>query len=137
MRERQFLDEQSDLNASRILNRKEFKGFLTIEADQSLKEAIRMLKEKGISQMPVTREGEVVGSITEHRILSALLEGPGDADKEVSMIMSDPFPLVDLNTSSKEISSKIHKDNSAVLVKDRRGQLQIITEFDLIQALAG
>lgn len=137
MRDRQFLEEAPELNAQRIINNKEFKEFVTIEGHKPLKEAIGTLKELGISQMPVTKNGIIVGSITEHRILSVLLENPENADKEVSQIMSDPFPIVDLNTSSKEISSKIHKDNSAVLVKTRSGQMQIITEFDLIHAIAG
>jgi cystathionine beta-synthase len=137
MRERQFLDDTFELTALGIIDTKEMSEFVTIEAEKSLKDAIGVMRGLGISQLPVTAQGEIVGSVTESTILSALLESTDDAGNAVSRIMAPPFPVVDFNATTKEISSKIHKDNSAVLVKDRSGQLQIITEFDLIHAIAG
>jgi cystathionine beta-synthase len=137
MRERQFLDDTFELTALGIIDTKEMSEFVTIEAEKSLKDAIGVMRGLGISQLPVTDQGEIVGSVTESTILSALLESTDDAGNAVSRIMAPPFPVVDFNATTKEISSKIHKDNSAVLVKDRSGQLQIITEFDLIHAIAG
>jgi len=138
MRERQFLDaENKTLTARKILERKKETNFLTVTQDQPLKEATQLMRELGISQLPVVKDDEMVGSISEHRLLSSLLENPEDATKTVGELMAAPFPFVEMDASSKEISSLINKDNSAVLVKDLAGQTNIITEYDLIQAIAG
>jgi cystathionine beta-synthase len=50
--------------------------------------------------------------------------------------MNKPFPFVDLKTPVSEISKLISKENTAVLVKKQTADLAIITEFDLIEAMA-
>ncbi|MDZ4845891.1 MAG: pyridoxal-phosphate dependent enzyme [Chitinophagales bacterium] len=136
LRDRRFL-EVTMPDAESIIRKKEVKHFLTIAKDKSLREAIAVMKAKGISQLPVTENGELVGSVSEHIILNALLNNLADAQKNVGELMSPPFPFVDLNATTKEISALINKVNSAVLVTDRGGHLHIITEYDLIQAIAG
>ena len=50
--------------------------------------------------------------------------------------MTQSFPFVDLNTSIDKISSMISKDNSAVLVEDQEGKIEIITQYDIINAIS-
>jgi cystathionine beta-synthase len=54
----------------------------------------------------------------------------------VGDVMAKAFPFVDWNSTSTDISKHITKDNSAVLVTKPTGDLAIITEFDLIEAMA-
>ena len=56
--------------------------------------------------------------------------------QKVEEIMNPSFPLLDIQDSCQDISSKINKDNSAVLIQDSAGEYHIITEYDLIQAMA-
>jgi cystathionine beta-synthase len=51
--------------------------------------------------------------------------------------MTATFPFVDLNTSIDKISSLINKENSAVLVEDESGKIEIITQYDIINAISG
>lgn len=136
MRDRRFLDIALP-DADSIISRKERKAVVTVTKDKLLKEAVMLMKQNGISQIPVTDNGDFVGSITEHKILSALLADPASSNHTVADHMALPFPFVELSTTTKEISSLINKENTAVLVKDRTGSVQIITEYDLIQAIAG
>lgn len=136
LRDRRFLETVMP-DADSIISKKEVKQFVTIEKNKSLREAIALMKANGISQLPVTENGEIAGSVSEHRILSTLLNNPDDAKKNVGELMSLPFPFVDLKATTKEISALINKENSAVLVTDRQNNLHIITEYDLIQAIAG
>lgn len=52
-------------------------------------------------------------------------------------MMTASLPFVDLNTSIDKISSMINKDNSAVLVEDEQGKFEIITQYDIIEAISG
>ncbi|MDX2003623.1 MAG: cystathionine beta-synthase [Chitinophagales bacterium] len=138
MRERQYLDNRSEsISARSIVDRKQQKTFVTVQQYQTLTEAIHIMRDLGISQLPVLDGDKMVGSITEHSILSALLNEPADKDAAVEKIMAKPFPIVEANESTSAISKLINRDNSAVLVKDIAGNLNIITEYDLIQAIAG
>lgn len=136
MRDRRFLDIVLP-DADSIISRKERKAVVTVTKDKPLKEAVMLMKQSGISQIPVTDNGHFVGSVTEHKILSALLADPASSNHTVADHMAQPFPFVEMSTTTKEISSLINKENTAVLVKDRTGTVQIITEYDLIQAIAG
>ena len=137
MRDRQFLDEETkDITAASIVGRKQFKKFVTVSQGQTIGEAINIMKDLGISQMPVVNNEQVVGSVTEHSLLSHLLDG-AERNQKLNTVMGKPFPFVEWTSTSKDISSRISRENSAVLVKDIAGVTHIITEYDLIQAIAG
>ncbi len=135
MRERGFLEE-GVITAKSIIDHKDLKQFVTINKDAILQDAVRQMKELDISQIPITDGDDIVGSITESIVLSQILENPYNINNPVEKVMGKPFPIVDLNTPAAKISGMINKKNSAVLVKDTIGQIHIITEYDLIRAIA-
>lgn len=136
LRERGFLQDEK-LNAKSILAKKEATEIVTLDATKSVLEAINTIKSMNISQIPVTQQGMIVGKIAESEILTALLENPGLKSAQISEIMTATFPFVDLNTSIDKISSLINRENSAVLVEDESGKIEIITQYDIINAISG
>ncbi|MFD2288308.1 pyridoxal-phosphate dependent enzyme [Pedobacter petrophilus] len=136
LRERGFLQDEK-LTAKSILAKKEATEIVTLDATKSVLEAINTIKSMNISQIPVTQQGMIVGKIAESEILSALLENPGLKSAQISEIMTATFPFVDLNTSIDKISSLINRENSAVLVEDESGKIEIITQYDIINAISG
>ncbi|MEH3115601.1 pyridoxal-phosphate dependent enzyme [Pedobacter terrae] len=136
LRERGFLQDEK-LTAKSILSKKESTEIVTLDAQKSVLEAINTIKSMNISQIPVTQQGMIVGKIAESDILSALLENPGLKSAPISDIMTPTFPFVDLNTSIDKISSLINKENSAVLVEDETGKIEIITQYDIIKCNIG
>ncbi len=136
LRERGFLQDEK-LTAKSILSKKESTEIVTLDAQKSVLEAINTIKSMNISQIPVTQQGMIVGKVAESDILSALLENPGLKSAPISEIMTATFPFVDLNTSIDKISSLINKENSAVLVEDETGKIEIITQYDIINAISG
>lgn len=135
LRERGFLKDEK-LTAKSILSRRERQEIVTIDADKTVLEAINTIKTLNISQIPVTQHGKIAGKITESDILSSLLENPSMKSAGVQEVMTKPFPFVDLNTSIDKISLLINKENTAVIVEDELGRLEIITQFDIINAMA-
>ncbi|MDY0907146.1 pyridoxal-phosphate dependent enzyme [Pedobacter sp. CFBP9032] len=136
LRERGFLQDEK-LTAKSILAKKEATEIVTLDATKSVLEAINTIKSMNISQIPVTQQGMIVGKIAESEILTALLENPGLKSAQISEIMTATFPFVDLNTSIDKISSLINRENSAVLVEDESGKIEIITQYDIINAISG
>jgi cystathionine beta-synthase len=135
MRERGFLVNEP-VTAKSIIERKKIRELVTAQPKQHIAEAFQKMKELHITQLPVIEGDKVTGSITEHRILQLLVENPDNRSDEVGKVMGKPFPFVELNSTAAEISKLISKENTAVLVKANSGTLNIITEFDLIEAIA-
>ncbi len=135
LRERGFLNDEK-LTAKSILSKRGPQETVTVDCEKTVLEAINTIKTLNISQIPVTQQGMVIGKLTESDILNSVLENPSLKSSSVKEIMTASFPFVDLNTSIDKISSIINKDNTAVLVEDGQGNIEIITQYDIINAIS-
>ena len=135
MRDRGFLE--SELTVADIIASKESKSFISVDKNDTINEVMSLMRENQISQLPVMDNGEIVGSIIEKSILNHLLDtaNNGNGESIVADIISDPFPVVKISTSIKEINRYISKELPAVITKDNIGQHHIITQYDIIQSL--
>ncbi len=135
MRDRGFLKDEP-VNAKAITERKQIKELVYATTNETVAEAFQKMKELSLTQLPVVENNEPVGSITENMILHLLMENPYYRDSSVGKVMGKAFPVVELNATANEISKLISKANTAVMVKTNTGDWSIITEFDLIEAMA-
>lgn len=135
LRDRGFLKDEK-MTARDIMQKKETRQIITIDCEKTVLEAINTIKSLNISQIPVTQQGMVIGKITESDILNSLIENPSIKSQPIKNITTAPFPFVDLNTSIDKISAMINKDNIAVLV-EADGEIGIITQYDIINAISG
>ena len=135
LRERGFLTDEK-LTAKSILLKRGAQEMITIDCEKSVSAAINTIKLLNISQIPVTQQGMIVGKLTESDILNSVLESPALRSASVKQIMTASFPFIDINTSLNKISSIINKDNMAVLVEDAEGKIEIITQYDIINAIS-
>lgn len=137
MSDHQFIDAGNMLTAGEILRRKENRTpLIVLQKEQTLAEAIRIMRETHISQIPIASGRQVIGCLTESRVLNTILDDPNLKDSPVTLAMSDPFPFVLPSTRIDVISKMINKDNPAVLIQEENGDLDIITKFDLITVLS-
>ena len=136
LRERGFLKDEK-LTARSIIAKKEDAEIVTIDGEKTLLEAINTMHTLNISQIPVTQKDMVVGKLIDGDILKALMENPSLKSAKVEELMTASFPFVDLNTSIDRISALINKDNTAVLVETEAGKIEIITQYDIINAISG
>ncbi len=137
MQNHHFLAEGTMVTAEQILSQKSKNGgLMTLASDQTLSEAIRLMREKDVSQIPVTQQDQIIGSLDETRVLNTILDNPSLKEGPVTQAMSDPFPFVLGSTRLDVISKLINKDNPAVLVQKEDGDVDIITKFDLIGVLS-
>lgn len=135
MRERGFLTNEP-VTAKAIIERKKIRELIGVLETDTVAEAFAKMKEAHITQLPVMDGSEIVGSITEHRILNLLVDDANNKSQQIGKVMNKPFPVVELSATGTNISKLISKDNNAVMVKANSGKWHIITEFDLIEAMA-
>jgi cystathionine beta-synthase len=117
-----------DMNASHEL--------LTIEADKTLGEAVHIMSERDISQMPVTLGGRIVGSLNESQVFRLITGKPELKQTHVKDVMEAAFPFADISTPIGDLSHMITAENPAVLVRDfKTDKTFIITRHDILKAL--
>ena len=103
---------------------------------RKLEKLVKLLDELSISQLPVTKSGEFVGSISDTKLLNKLVENPELRDKPIAEIMDDPFKIIAMNTTVDTISSMMNHGDKALMVLDDKNEAHIITKQDLLMAFA-
>lgn len=135
MRERGFLEDA--MTVKDIISKKENKTFFSIEANQTVKEAMQVMKENDISQMPVVENNAIVGALNENDVLSCLLENPlQNSDELVKNIMAAPFSIVEESLPINKLNLFINRKSPAVITVDKAGISHIVTKYDIIQAMS-
>lgn len=137
MRDHGFVDSGKMATARSIIQKRNGATVLkTIDQTTKVGEAILTMNKNGIDQMPVVSNDEFVGSLSDTKVLKSILENPEIREQPVSAIMDKPFQFVGLDNTIDVLSSLITKDTRALLVRDAQQQVHIITQSDLLMAMA-
>lgn len=123
-------EHQSERKCSDIMSKKIFFA----NSNSSVKKAIDIMKNHSISQLPVIKQGRVIGSISELTIYNKIAEGRSKNNIEsmnVGEIMAEPFPIVRADYPVSSVISLL-KSSEAVLLTQENKLAGIITKVDLI-----
>ena len=109
---------------------------LAIEGSESVETAVRLMGQHDFSQLSITRDRRLVGSLNEPHLFAELVREPGVKTQAVAAIMQPAFPFVDISTPVELLSTMITSVNPAVLVRDfKTDKTFIITRSDVIRVL--
>ncbi len=135
MRERGFLDEDIVTAEDAIAKHADL-PLVTLYSEELISHAIVKMRKFNISQIPVLRDGEIVGSLNDTQIYRLLVENPELKDTAISKVMKAPFPVVKASTKLDDIAKLINDETQAVIVELKSGEKQILTRQDIIASLA-
>ena len=109
---------------------------LAVEAERPVEAAIRVMSENDFSQISITRDGRVIGSLNESHLYNEFVHNSSVRHKPVEAIMQPAFPFVDVSTPVELLSTMITPENPAVLVRDFKTEKTfIITRSDIIRVM--
>ena len=139
-----FLTAAGDLLVGEVLSRKGavMPELVHVHPTDTVREAIDILREYGVSQMPVVKEeppvmaAEVVGSVSERNLLDALFTGRAQLADPLDRHMSAPLPLVGAGEPVSAAMHALEKADAAVVLDDGKPR-GVITRQDLLGFLAG
>ncbi|HUC35851.1 MAG TPA: cystathionine beta-synthase [Acidimicrobiales bacterium] len=109
--------------------------------EEPVREAISILREYGVSQMPVIKQeppvvlAEVVGAVTERDLLERAFTDPDVLDRPVGEVMGDPLPTVGAGELLEVAVERLERA-PAVLVLDRGHPVAVMTRVDVLASLA-
>ncbi|MGI8644985.1 MAG: cystathionine beta-synthase [Nocardioides sp.] len=108
---------------------------------ETIAEAVHILQEYGVSQMPVVRAelpiaaAEVAGSVSERGLLDALFTGAARLTDQVEDHMSAPLPVIG-STESAQAAVALLESSDAVLVQEDGKPVGVLTRQDLLAFLS-
>ena len=97
-------------------------------------DALDLMNNHGLSQLPVLEEGKSVGSVRESRIMSQLLDNRELLEQPVSTVMDIPFPVVNENVEVSRAKMYL-KESPALLVEEYGRIVGILTRHDVLDIL--
>ncbi|ABK75142.1 cystathionine beta-synthase [Mycolicibacterium smegmatis] len=108
---------------------------------ETVRDAIGILREYGVSQMPVVgaeppvMAGEVAGSVSERELLSAVFEGRAKLADAVAEHMSPPLPLIGAGELVSTAAKTLRESDAVMVVEDGK-PVGVLTRHDLLGFLS-
>jgi cystathionine beta-synthase len=135
MREKGFI-EKHGMRARDLVAMKLSGELCSLESEEPIEHAIRLMSEHDFSQISVMRDNRLVGSLNESHLYNELVKNADIKSQPVDSIMQPAFPFVDVSTPVELLQTMITPQNPAVLVRDfKTDKTFIITRSDLIRVL--
>lgn len=136
MKDHGFTETGTFATARDIVASKNGQGELfTIKSNAKIGDAIATMNKHSIDQAPVVENDQFVGSISDAKILKALIESPALKDQPISEIMDASFKFIALDNTVDVMSKILDKDTKALLVRDDNNKVHILTQTDLLVSL--
>ena len=135
MRNHGFLEDKAYGTARDIVSgRDDGYQLVVVNKTDKIKDAIALMNDKSVSQIPVMEDGQVIGSITDNKLLLKIIEDPELKDATVGQVMEDSMHFVALDSTLDVLSSMVEREK-AVLVRDDLHRVHIITKHDILTAI--
>jgi cystathionine beta-synthase len=137
-----FLEARGEVTVGDVLRRKATRlpEFVHVHPNETVREAIDILREYGVSQMPVVKQeppvmaAEIVGSVVERDLLDALFNGRAALADRLELHMSALLPMIGAGEPVSAAVSALEKADAAVVLEDGK-PAGILTRQDLLAFL--
>ncbi len=143
MRQYGFLARDEELRVEDVLRRKHDEGeippLLTVESNAQVRDAVALLHEHRVSQLPVVSSHDpqtVVGSVSERGLLRHAMDDPALLGAQIAEVMEPPFPAVSADDGVREAVELLADRREALLVNLDGRAAGILTRADLLESLA-
>lgn len=133
MKENRFFDMSKAL-VHHLLDSKSrgLPALLQVPPEAKVRDALQLMEERNVSQLPVIEEGRSVGSLEEATLLSRVLETEGLLDRPVRGLMEPGFPVIHHDDTLEHAKYLLARRYPAILVQEHGKFVGIITKYDLI-----
>ena len=137
MKENQFLDPPVQFDIGQILSEKnrDHSRLISVGSDATIGGAIELMREHGISQIPVIADEQCLGRLDEAHLLQLLLTNSEAWHHNVVEFMEEPFQEIPERTSLADLAELLGGREQAVMVRRGDGGVSILTKSDLIFTL--
>jgi cystathionine beta-synthase len=133
MRENGYMDSTFNVLVNEVLEvlGKGKNAFVSAQDSITVAQAIKLFEKHGISQIPVYREKNLVGVISENLLLRPVFENKIATTDSISVIMQANFKVIDGNQLLSEVADALLR-GQIVMVKNNGIVVDILTNSDIL-----
>ena len=117
-----------------IVRRHSDHAAVTVDAEQTVLDCYRRMKLYDVSQIPVLRDGKIVGIVDEEDILLEVIDHPEHFKEPVTAAMESRLVTVEADASLDRLM-EIFRAGRVAIVMDGEQFLGLITRIDLLNSL--
>ena len=139
-----FLETTSGDTVGQVLSGKDgtMPGLVHTHPSETVADAVGILREYGVSQMPVVKAeppvmaAEVVGAVSERELLDALFTGRARLSDPVESQMGAPLPAIGSGEPVSKAYTELGSADALMVLEDGK-PVGVVTRHDLLGHLAG
>ena len=122
------LRQKEEIKAGQVMNTK----MVFAKPTDSIKDLIKIIKTKGISQVPVRQQGKILGLVSESAILATIGEHPEKASSlKAAEVMEEAPPIVSAQTGLRTVVELL-KNHPLILVAEKGEIKGVISKTDVL-----
>lgn len=133
LREKKLLNPD-ELNVGDVFDTKGSNGvpaLVSIGSGSKVYEALELMNQYNISNIPVIDDNNCVGSLNESEVISKVMNDSSVGGKEINSIMGDKLPALETRDEFRN-ALNILKDKHAVLVTEQGTPIGILSRYDVL-----
>lgn len=132
MRDNRFTGVEPIEGTVGLLLRERPHPLVTLKHNATVQDAITLMTNKGISQIPVTHNQSLIGMVKEDDILTYLSSGEVTTGSTVQDVMDRAVPTVEDSTPIRTLQEILMYEHCAVVIDAQRTPRHIVTKIDLV-----
>jgi cystathionine beta-synthase len=129
-------DRRKDTVGDVLRTKEPLPPMITVTEAQTVKEALDLLRRFEISQLPVMRGAEVVGSINDVAVMQAVFDNTDIVHQPVGEVMGRAFPMLPHDSEVGMAYKLLTMANHAIVVTDGGQPVGVVTRQDVISFLS-
>ncbi|MEM9802697.1 MAG: cystathionine beta-synthase [Planctomycetota bacterium] len=111
------------------------RSVVSVSGQHTLSDAVHLMKEKGISQLPVLEDARLVGIVTESDLLARIVDGRAGLESKIAEVMFRNVETVHVDDDANALLDLFAHGSVGVVVDDDQSLVGILTKMDLFDHL--
>ena len=138
LKEKDLFDENADfmirdaLDAKR--NRGSITGLISVEPTASVKEALDLMRDHEISEIPVISNDEIIGAVRENRLMAAVIDDRSCMEKSINTLLEPAPSTLNAHVDISEAITILKNESMVVIVEYGRPS-GVLTRHDVLDYL--
>lgn len=108
---------------------------ISITDHATIGEAVKVMEQKSVSQLPVIADGIIKGVLSETGLLKPLFNGEFSLSDSVSLAYTNKYKVVDINDLLANVADSLLKKD-VVIVTDKGQPVNLLTNIDILNYIA-
>jgi cystathionine beta-synthase len=132
-----YLDSSFDVQVSQVLETlgKDKNQVITISDQATIGEAVALMEEKGVSQLPcIDNQGNIKGIVSEKNLIKPVMMGEFSPQDNISLAFNSQFKMIDCHELLSKVADALLKRDIAIVTKDDK-IINILTDIDVLKYL--